>query len=570
MSATDWWMYHRDQNHSGLAQGSTITSANVAGLQLVADVPVPGPVVCVPAIVNGFVYVGVANSNRNPGSNGGTIMKIALDGSVAAYFDWPLIESYPPNPVTGGAQDQHFFTGMACTPAISGGFVYFSAFDGCVYCLDAETLELVWKTNLRQSDLAHNQPVDNTMSDVNPAPGSPAVGWSSPVVADGNVYVGFGEGENPNLFGFVYCLDGATGNVVWLYCLCPLVPGTPNAPNVIPPGTWLGNGNPPAPFTLAANNPTTRGIAIWSSIAYDSGVLYCSTGNAAPDNGLPQPGTPAQDLSNSIVSLDATNGTFIAQFAPDASTNYRATDDDVDFGGSPTVFTLNGNKVVAAGCKNGGIFLLDAKTLKLLAWRQLLPYENGVLRNGTPIDTVDLHDNGPGSVGENFSGTYSTPAVHPADDTGNGGMLFIGVGGNNYHSVSFGIDSTTTPFLRALKWDTLDDAWPLTTPAPPNPPLYANASPPMYTTAGESGLSSPAVVNDVVFCSTTGVSVYAFAAQTGTMLWKDKLGSPTFGVGMGGFGYCMGPAVSGDYVVAGGLVVGGTGGVLRIYSLPQT
>jgi outer membrane protein assembly factor BamB len=89
----------------------------------------------------------------------------------------------------------------------------------------------------------------------------------------------------------------------------------------------------------------------------------------------------------------------------------------------------------------------------------------------------------------------------------------------------------------------------------------------MYRTPGESGLSSPAVANDVVFCATSKIAVYAFHAYTGKMLWEDQLGIQTGGMN-GGYGYCLGPAVSGDYVVAGALVFGHRGGVLRIYGLP--
>ena len=50
------------------------------------------------------------------------------------------------------------------------------------------------------------------------------------------------------------------------------------------------------------------------------------------------------------------------------------------------------------------------------------------------------------------------------------------------------------------------------------------------------------------------------------MLFEDKLGEQTGGFN-GGYGYCMGPAVCGNYVVAGALVFGGDGGVLRIYGI---
>ena len=142
--------------------------------------------------------------------------------------------------------------------------------------------------------------------------------------------------------------------------------------------------------------------------------------------------------------------------------------------------------------------------------------------------------------------------------------LFIGIGGNNYHYLAPGIDSQNTPFIRALTWDTLDDAWPVSG----NPAKYVNGSPPLYANAGESGISVPAVVNDVVFMSTTFVALYAFSAKDGTLLWSDTMnfGSQTGGMS-GGYGYCMGPAIWGDYVVAGALVQGATGGVLNIYKL---
>ena len=35
----------------------------------------------------------------------------------------------------------------------------------------------------------------------------------------------------------------------------------------------------------------------------------------------------------------------------------------------------------------------------------------------------------------------------------------------------------------------------------------------------------------------------------------------------GGYGYCLGPAIWGDYVVAWALILGRDGGVLKIYKL---
>jgi outer membrane protein assembly factor BamB len=559
MAKSDWWMYHGDPAHTGEVTGSRINARNAATLQLLHDIDLPGPVLSVPALAGGFVFVGLANSQDAPGSNGGLFLKIeAKTGAVAARFEWAI------DPADG---DTHGFMGMGCTPAVdlANQRLYFSAFNGKCYCLSTNDLSLLWTTDLRHADPAHNQPVSNTSTNGGP----PAAGWSSPLLAtdegNGCVYVGMGEGENPDLYGFVYCLDMSTGNVNWIYCTCQFVDGVPNRPNVLPPGTV--SGPLPAGFSLGPVNPAIRGCSVWSSIAYDDtlGRIYCTTGNPVPDSTLPSKG-----FSNGILALDATSGDYRGFFQAPAESSYRATDADVDFGGSAVLFTVNGRRLVTAGCKNGGLFILDAASMELVRWRQLLPYYN----DGRQIPTVDPHV-GPndqrldpsvpnrmsdGEDQENYSGTYSTPAIY--SDLG---RIYIGIGGNNYHNVQAGIDYATTPFLRAMDWETLADAWAMDD---SDPRLYIQAQPPMYRTPGESGLSSPAVVNDVVFCSTCKVAVYAFDAYSGAMLWRDELGEQTGGMN-GGYGYCMGPAVSGDYVVAGALVFGRRGGVLRIYGLPE-
>jgi outer membrane protein assembly factor BamB len=551
---SNWWTYHGDPSHSGAVQGSRIDSSNAVELRLWHDIPTAGPVLSVPAVVDGHVYVGLANHLEASGANGGCLLKIELtSGNVVRRFDWEI------QPEEG---DSHGFMGMACTPAVTPDRIYFMALNGKLYCLDRQSLGLLWQLDLRNADTAHNQPVTNPWKKGLPPP----AGWCSPVVA-GNaanetVYVGIGEGENPLTFGFVYAVDGQSGNVRWIHCNCQFEDGVPNRPNVLPPSCVTGN--LPAPFVLAAANPPARGCSVWSSIAWDAGLnrLYCATGNPSPDSPL-----PCKNYANGILALDAATGEHRGYFQAPPDSSYRDTDEDVDFGGSPMLFTANGRRLVCAGCKNGGFFVLDANTMQLVAQRQLLPYYN----DGTQIPTVDPHvgpnDNqtdprvsNPASDQtdqENYSGTYSTPAFHQAL-----GILYTGVGGNNYHPVKAGIDYSTTPFLRAMRWDTLQDAWPMDS---DNPRRYIHSQPPMYRTPGESGLSSPAVVNDVVFCATTKVALYAFHARDGRLLWRDELGEQTGGYN-GGYGYCLGPAVWGDFVVAGALVFG-CGGVLRIYSL---
>ena len=106
--------------------------------------------------------------------------------------------------------------------------------------------------------------------------------------------------------------------------------------------------------------------------------------------------------------------------------------------------------------------------------------------------------------------------------------------------------------MRALNWDnTLADAW---TTSGTNPPKYVIPVPPMYTTPGETGYSSPAIVNDVVFISTTKMGLYALDASTGLCLWTAG--------NIGSRGFARGPAVYRNSVV-----IGTSEANLNVYSL---
>ncbi|HEV7683918.1 MAG TPA: PQQ-binding-like beta-propeller repeat protein [Pyrinomonadaceae bacterium] len=586
-----WWMYHGGPDHQGYVSDSTLNSGNInaTAFTTLFTLQLGGPILSVPAVVDGFIYVGIANYHLAEGGNGGALHKIDIQtGETVKTFSWNLGNNANNIP---NLEDAHGFTGMGCTPLVINDRVYFGAFDGKLYCLNQDTLELDWVTDLRNEDLAHNQPITN-INGVG-AGYAPAVIWTSPVIsADGTkLYVACGEGENPQLYSFVFCLDPITGNVIWIYCTNLYCTGDFNQPNVLPEQA-VQVLPPPAGFSIFPGEPIVMGCSVWGAIAYDKDLnrIYCSTGNQQPEpegnwtGGPIKPELPSPGFSNGVLSLDADTGQYKAFFQVPAESNYRVSDFDVDIGSAPVVTNLGGEKVVILTCKNGSFFVLDAKTLELKKWRQLLPYQN----DGTWIATVDQHpvdanalnphvdnDESNNTPGENFSGPFNTTAVYPgsADSPTIPPLAFIGMGGPNYHNASPGIDFNSTPFMRALDFSspTLADYWPMVPGS--DPQKYANAShvdevngifAGMYTSAGECGLSSPAVVNDVVFCSTTKVSIYAFRISDGTLLWWDDLGMQTAGFN-GGYGYCLGPAIWKNYVVAGALVFGRDGGVLRIY-----
>src|ERR1044072_7484008 len=580
-----WWMYHGDPAHTGFVSDSNLNTATVASsnFQTLFTLQLGGPILSVPAVSDGFAYVGIANYHAAEGGNGGALHKIDIvKGTIIKTFTWDL---------GNDNEDIHSFTGMGCTPMLFNDRVYFGAFNGKFYCLNQDTLEQEWVTDLRNEDLAHNQPITNNNG---VGAGYPAsVIWTSPVVsADGTkLYVGCGEGENPLLYSFVFCLDTTSGKVNWIYCTNQFVVDVPNEPNVLP-AQAVQQLPPPPGYTLVNAEPIVMGCSVWGAIAYDAelNIIYCPTGNQQPEpdgnwtDGPFKPELPSPGFSNGLLALDATTGKFRAFFQVPPESNYRKSDFDIDIGSAPVITNLGEQKVVIMTCKNGGFFVLDAGTLKLIKWRQMLPYRNA----GTCIENVDKHPADPNALnpavgndesnatpGENFSGAFNTAAFYPGSQ-GVSPRFFIGLGGPNYHNASPGINYETTPFMRALDFNSpqLVDAWPMDN---SDPRKYVNCThidnstgvfAGMYTSAGECGLSSPAVVDDVVFCATSKIAIYAFDVSDGKLLWWDDLGMQTDGYN-GGYGYCLGAAIWKDYVVAGALVFGRDGGVLRIYGLAQ-
>jgi outer membrane protein assembly factor BamB len=521
----NWWMYQHDRRHTGRASGpSDIASFTVNRMVPHKALAADGPVITKPSIVGGEVFFG---SGRQGGS-GGTFYKYDLVSGTK-------LGEFP----TSGIAFYGWVNGIGGSPAVTGGRAYFTGVHGKVYCVDTSTMTpgpphppAIWETDLSTASLPKNQPVNQPNADA----------WSGPLVVGDRVYVGCGEGEDPNTYGFVYCLDADTGRVNWLFCTSKFSTAGNNAANTIPSSVaawWAGV----AGFSVTSSAPET-GSAVWSSCAYDSELdrIYVGTGNSEydwsqADSGTAQPDDP---YGSGLISLDATTGAFRGFFQPTPDDSYWPGDYDIDVPGSPTVVQRGKDRVVAFGSKNGSFFLLDPDTLAPVAKRQMLPRANGT---GVP---GDRGTGVPGVVptggsGENMYGIFGTPAVHPGT-----GKLFVGIGGYNGMALNGGpgIDATSTPFVRAVDWNTLLDAWPASVGAD-GITRYTSARPPLYQ-SGEVGLSSPAVVNDVVFVSTDKAALYAFDVDDGQCLWQasnlPNTGSMTFS---------LGPAIYGNYVAVG-------------------
>lgn len=106
------------------------------------------------------------------------------------------------------------------TPAIAGGLAYFTSYDGKFYAVDAKTGKLRWKfttggeRRFEAKGLDGMQPKNQTIADP----------WdvylSSPVVAQGAVYFGSGDGN-------AYALDAASGELRWKFPTGDVVHASP-------------------------------------------------------------------------------------------------------------------------------------------------------------------------------------------------------------------------------------------------------------------------------------------------------------------------------------------------------
>lgn len=118
------------------------------------------------------------------------------------------------------------------TPAIANGMVYAGSYDGKFYALDAQTGAVRWKfategeRRFEAKGIHGLQPKNQTIAD------QYDVFLSSPVVAQGAVYFGSGDGH-------LYALDAASGELKWKFKTGDVIHASPAYANgVLYVGSW--------------------------------------------------------------------------------------------------------------------------------------------------------------------------------------------------------------------------------------------------------------------------------------------------------------------------------------------
>src|SRR5579862_344602 len=193
-------MFRGDPGHSGTTSAQGPRELHGVRWRFVTG----GRVISSPAWDAGTVYVGSDDGNL-----------YAVEGAT-------------------GRQRWKYTTGgpVPSSPAVSGGLVYFGSYDGRFYALSADTGKLRWRfetggeRRFEAKGLNGMLPKGQTFAD----PFDTFL--SSPVVADGAVFFGSGDGN-------VYALDAATGTLRWKVQTGDVVHASPAyADGVVFVGSW--------------------------------------------------------------------------------------------------------------------------------------------------------------------------------------------------------------------------------------------------------------------------------------------------------------------------------------------
>lgn len=368
---------------------------------------------------------------------------------------------------------------------VAGGRVY-GATATSAFALDEKTGTQVWSVTL----------VRNQHEGIDMAPG----------YHDGIVYVSTVPGNNRKFYGgggvgILWALDGATGRQLWHF-------------DTVPTSLW-------------AHADVNSGGGLWYTPAFDDqGFMYIGVGNPAPFPGTDRypwgASRPGPNLyTNSLVKLNATTGKL--------QWYYQLTPHDLydrDLQDPPILARLNGRQMVIAAGKAGIVLGIDSQSGKSV-WKR-------------PVGTHNGHDNdGTYAMRGEYSKLHTPETVYPgllggviAPMATNGSTVFVPVVNLPVTYTSQTADQEGPSVggeLVALDTATGAVRWTHT-----------------FSTAA---FGAATLVNNVVLTTTFNGTLYAFAADTGSVLWEAQLPA----------GSNTGVAVAGDTVIAPAGVARGAG-----------
>jgi len=532
-SAGDWATYN--YNVAGWRfneQERTLSAANVGRLVEKWRFPAAdsketiGVVHATPSVVAGEVYFGTATFPA--------FYKLGPNGKQRWVYRNPSrAAAMPPTsgaPVTqklrGAASDGGIFS----SALVADGAVYFADIGGWMYCLDAETGRERWKVDSRAPTFpdAHR---NNIL-------------MASPIIADGKVI--FAGGTLEQLFagtseypgstgrGFVVALDPKTGKLVWKHDVGQK-PAKLDPPVVVRDAWGIHKWD---------HGPATS--SVWCTPSYDpqTNTLFFGTDvNTAPRQPTKDNPKLYTDDSCAIAAIDAGTGKrkWNTQINPDDvwTNSVRAYDPktglykDESIGDTPKIFTIDVDgvptKVVGAGCKNGGFYVLRADNGKLA--------KHTAVYTGPPTEPPAKHDPRVLALPSPIGGLQTGCAT-------DGRTIFTnGIDGLRLTTQASPFDKDQVPTggrVTATSVDLVTERWRYE--RPKISAMGGTSEKPMYKNVGDIIASGIALGNGVAYFTAVGSGkLIAIDAMTGKLLKEIDLG-PVF----------AGPSLSRGRVYIGG------------------
>jgi polyvinyl alcohol dehydrogenase (cytochrome) len=508
--ARDWPMYNHDVIGTRHNPAETALDGSTArGLLEKWRFPAKGSnqeigvIHATPVVVNGYVYFG---TTTDP-----TFYKLTPDGRVR----W----SYRRAGVRGGTavgktRFQPSNDGIMGSALVTDDTVYFADTGGWIYALDRFTGVERWKRSARANHFPGAHPIN--------------VFFAGPFVARGKLIVAGGSLEqviSASPFykgnsgrGFVAALEPKTGDVIWKYDVGP-------KPEALNPPITIKDSFGSHTFYFG---PATS--SVWSTPSFDAetGTIFFGTDvNTAPRRPSTKDPRAYTRESCAIIAIDVDKGTekWVTQINPgDIWTNAMRSYDpkegsykDQAIGDTPKIYTipLDGKptKVVGAGCKNGGFYVLKASDGRTV--------EHTPIYTGPP--TYPLSP-------EPDRRMLALPSCIGGLQTGcatDGRTVFTnGIDALRLGSQERPIESAVPPTagrVVAISLDAKTELWrherPKVTKLGGPPPK------PVYTDIGDPVASGIAVANGVVYFTTVASGkLVAVDAATGSLLKEIDLG----------------------------------------------
>lgn len=532
INSADWPMYNHDVVGWRFNAGEkTLSPLTVGKLEEKWSFPPAGSketigvVHATPTVVAGEVYFGTATQPA--------FYKLSPDGKVRwVYRNTVRRALLAPSKDSSEAEKLRSAAegGIFGSALVADGAVYFADTGGMIYCLDAKNGAERWKVDCRASSFP-NAHWNNLL-------------MASPIMADGKII--FAGGTLEQLFagttayagstgrGFVVALEPKTGKLIWKHDVGPK-PEKLDPPVVIE--TEWGK-------YKFAYGPASS--SVWCTPSYDreSNMLFFGTDvNTAPrqptaDN----PNLHTEDTC-AIAALDAATGVrkWNTQINPgDVWTNaMRAYDPktglykDASIGDTPKIFAINvggqPTKVVGAGCKNGGFYVLRADNGKIV--------KHTPVYTGPPTHPPAKHDPRVLALPSPIGGLQTGCATDGKTIFTNGiDAIRISTQGS---SLSLG-QVPTGGRVTATTVDLSSELWRHERPKISG--IGGTPGNPMYRDVGDPVASGIAVGNGVAYFTTASSGkLIALDAGTGTVLKEIELG-PVF----------AGPSLSRGRVYVGG------------------